>query len=128
MSSFATLTQMGAPVAEETLGKRLVRARLEYGARLEPPRVVTQLEVGRALDVSGVAVGGWEADRNVPTVENIRALARFYRVRAGWIIAGELPMRDEGATPNTSRPLGLSDPSTSVSLERPARKKRRRGA
>jgi len=123
MSSFLTLTRMN--VAEETLGSRLLRARLEYGARMDPPRVITQLEVGRELGVSGVAVGGWEAGRNVPTLENIRALARLYGVRVGWIVAAELPMRDEVQNP---RPVGLSDPSTSVSLERPSRKKKRRRA
>jgi transcriptional regulator with XRE-family HTH domain len=76
-----------------TLGARLLRARLEYGSRLNPPRAVTQLEVAKALGVSGVAVGGWEADRNEPGLDYIRALARLYGVRVGWLVDGELPMR-----------------------------------
>jgi transcriptional regulator with XRE-family HTH domain len=76
----------------ETLGARLLRARLGYGARQASPRVVTQLEVAKALGVSGVAVGGWEADRNEPELDNLRAIARFYGVRLGWLLEGELPM------------------------------------
>jgi transcriptional regulator with XRE-family HTH domain len=77
-----------------TLGARLLRARLEYGSRLRPPRVVTQTDVGRELGVSGVAVGGWEADRNEPALDKLRALAALYGVRVSWLTFGELPMRD----------------------------------
>jgi transcriptional regulator with XRE-family HTH domain len=86
----------------------LLRARLEYGSRANPPRVVTQIEVGKELGVSGVAVGGWEADRNEPGLDNLRALARLYGVRVGWLVDGELPMRanegEQGAATQRQAP------------------------
>lgn len=87
-----------------TLGARLVRARLEYGARMEPARVVTQLEIGERLGVSGVAVGGWEADRSEPGLERLKVLAALYGVRAAWLAFGELPVRDEGGGSNHHEP------------------------
>jgi transcriptional regulator with XRE-family HTH domain len=106
MARFATLKR-GSAVGDETLGARLLRARLEYGSRLRPPRVVTQLDIGRELGVSGVAVGGWEADRNEPGLDKIRALARFYGVRVGWLIDGEMPMRDTNDPPAPTPPLEM---------------------
>lgn len=125
MSRFATLTG-SAVVGQETIGARLLRARLEHGSRLVPPRVVTQLEVGKEMGVSGVAVGAWEADRSPPTIETVRALARLYGVRVGWIIEGELPMREgeghQGAHHTNGTPAPVTDPSA---YDRPAKQQPR---
>lgn len=81
-----------------TLGARLLRARLEYGSRLNPPRQITQMEVGREVGVSGVAVGAWEADRSEPGLDTLRQLARLYEVRVSWLAFDDGPMRDEGGS------------------------------
>lgn len=75
-------------------GARVLRARLEYGARQTPPRAVSQTEVGQAIGVSGVAVGQWEAGKRQPDVPTIQRLATVLGVRAGWLAFGEGPMRE----------------------------------
>lgn len=120
--AFRTGTDAVGEGQHGTLGARLLRARLEYGSRLNPPRVVTQTDVGREMGVSGVAVGGWESDRNEPGLEKLRALAAFYGVRVSWLAFGELPVREEGGGAVTSNPGHSPDPSA---YDRPAKQQAR---
>lgn len=83
------------------LGGRILQARLELGARQHPPRQITQEEVARAMGVTGVSVGQWEAGKTEPTREKIARLATVLGVRAAWIAFGEEPMR-YGQEPNTN--------------------------
>jgi DNA-binding XRE family transcriptional regulator len=81
-------------------GSRVLRARLEFGARQKPPRSVSQSEVGAALGVTGVAVGSWEAGKRQPDLGTIQKLALVLGVRAAWLAFGEEPMRlGEGPAP-----------------------------
>ena len=124
MYSFDTLTRASVLADAETLGSRLLRARLAYGARVG--RVVTQLEVAKDLSVSGVAVGGWEADRNEPGLDNLRAIARFYGVRLGWLLEGELPMwsggENQGTQPAELPPTKPKEPPAPPAVTRHVRR------
>ena len=81
-------------------GERVLRARLEFGARQKPPRSVSQSEVGGVLGVTGVAVGSWEAGRKIPDLGTIQKLAFVLGVRAAWLAFGEEPIRlGEGSAP-----------------------------
>lgn len=86
-------------MATDGFGQRVLRARLEMGARLSPPRQVTQGEIGAALGVTGVAVGTWEAGKKEPDLETIAKLATVLGVRAAWLAWGEEPMRLRSAPP-----------------------------
>lgn len=105
-------SQRSAVPAAEGFGNRVLRARLELGARLSPPRQITQAEVGRALDVSGVAVGTWEAGKKEPDLATIEKLATVLGVRAAWLAWGEEPMRLGNAGPG--------DDTTSIRPQRRA--------
>lgn len=72
----------------ETLGGRILRARLALGGRIG--RVVTQAEVGKRMGVTGVTVGSWESDAKEPAnVETLRRLAEVLEVRAAWLAFGD---------------------------------------
>jgi transcriptional regulator with XRE-family HTH domain len=90
--------------SRKAFGQRVLRARLEMGSRMEPPRQVTQEEVGSAVGASGQAVGTWETGKKVPSLETITKLAFVLGVRAAWLAFGEEPMRVGGSgEPPTSR-------------------------
>jgi DNA-binding XRE family transcriptional regulator len=87
----------------KAFGQRVLRARLEFGARQKPPRSITQTELGEAMGVTGVAVGSWEAGRKQPDVGTIHKLAFTLGVRAAWLAWGEEPMRAEAHDPPPRR-------------------------
>lgn len=97
------------------VGQRLLKARLQYGARLDPPRSVSQLEVGRLVAVTGVTVGAWEAGRNDAGVPMLYRLADFYGVLRVWLLTGQGEMYgDDGGnvvaiTPAPKGPKDLDD-------------------
>lgn len=68
-------------------GGRVLQARLDMAARLR--RTVSQVEIGRALGVSGVAVGTWEKSETVPNLETVERLAEFLGVSPGYLAFGE---------------------------------------
>ena len=81
----------------KAFGERVLRARLEYGARLNPPRSVSQVDLGEMIGLSGQAVGTWEAGKKEPDLDTIARLARVLGVRAAWLAFNDGPMRaDEG--------------------------------
>jgi transcriptional regulator with XRE-family HTH domain len=83
------------PVLVE-LGRRLLRARLRFGERMDPPKSISQAHIGREFDVTGVTVGAWEAGKNDPGVPMLYRLADYYGVRRVWLLTGEGDMYDEG--------------------------------
>lgn len=80
-----------------SIGGRLLRARLEFGARSAPPRRITQAEVAAAAGTSQSNVARWETDASEPPLGALQAMADFLGVRAGWLAFGEEPMRREEA-------------------------------
>jgi transcriptional regulator with XRE-family HTH domain len=112
------------------LGQRLLKARLQHGARLDPPRSVSQMEAGRMLGVTGVTVGAWEAGRNDPGVSMLYRLADLYGVRRVWLLTGigamygdeEGDLFTEIKSPNDLR-RALGEPE----IKQPTKKKRGNG-
>lgn len=96
-----TRKRSGRNATPKPFGPRLLRARLEYGARLDPPRSISQVEAAAVIGVTGVTLGRWEAGTKEPDAETFGRLATLYRVRAAWIVWGEEPMRDD-APPTTA--------------------------
>jgi transcriptional regulator with XRE-family HTH domain len=88
-------------------GARLFQARMNLAARRG--RSVSQVEVGKELGVTGVAVGSWESGEKEPgKLEMVARLAAFLGVRPGWLAFGENGHEGErGATP----PLRAPGPS-----------------
>jgi transcriptional regulator with XRE-family HTH domain len=86
----------------KAFGERVLRARLEFGARQKPPRSVSQAEVAEAMGTTSVTVGRWEAGRVEPSLGTIHKLAFVLGVRAAWLAFNEEPMREEkGQSPPT---------------------------
>lgn len=92
-SATCTHTARSMKASPKAFGERVLRARLEMGARMRPPRQVSQQEVGEAVGSSGQAVGTWEAGKKEPSRETIVKLATVLGVRAAWLAFGEEPMR-----------------------------------
>jgi transcriptional regulator with XRE-family HTH domain len=84
-------------------GQRLVLARLDFGKRQKPPRVVTQTEIAEALGVFKTTVSSWELGKKEPDLGTIHKLAFVLGVRVGWLVAGEEPMRAEAHEPPPRR-------------------------
>lgn len=105
----------------ETFGQRLRRARRELSYRLD--RDVYQEDVAKAVGVSSVAYGRWESDQREPDLATVRQLAKYYGVRVGYLVAGELPKRDLPAhaaqgTPSAPAPLGAAPTGDARELAR----------
>ena len=46
-------------------------------------------KLGEKIGVSGVAIGRWEKCERIPNIENLAALAKFFKVRADYLIGLE---------------------------------------
>lgn len=79
--------------SRKAFGLRVLRARLEYGARLRAPRQVSQTEIAEAMGVTGMTVSNWELGKKEPDLGTIAKLAFVLGVRAPWLAFGEEPMR-----------------------------------
>jgi transcriptional regulator with XRE-family HTH domain len=101
------------PVLVE-LGRRLLRSRLRYGERMDPPTSVSQMAVGRSLGVAGVTVGAWEAGRNDPGVPMLYRLADLYGVRRVWLLTGDGEMYE--APPAAEPVVRQERPSDSLDV------------
>lgn len=90
-------------------GQRVLRARLEFGARLRTPRQVSQTEIAEAMGVSKATVSNWEHGLKEPAdLGTITKLAFVLGVRPAWLAFGEEPMRgtengDPGPTRKSAR-------------------------
>jgi len=78
-------------VGEETLGQRLLAARLEAGARSRPPQRISQMAVAARVGVEQATVSKWEGDSKEPSLTALRTMAQFLGVTGGWLAFGELP-------------------------------------
>jgi DNA-binding XRE family transcriptional regulator len=74
-------------MADKGFGGRVFQARHELAVRRG--RAVTQVEIGKALGVTGVTVGRWEAGEKEPDLETITRLAAFFGVHPGWLAFGD---------------------------------------
>jgi transcriptional regulator with XRE-family HTH domain len=93
------------------LGRRLLRARLRYGERMDPPKVISQAHIGRLVDVTGVTIGAWEAGKNDPGTSMLHKLAEIYGVRLAWLASADGEMYEspgdegeQGAKPINGAP------------------------
>ena len=99
-------------MADTGFGRRVLQARHSLAARRG--KTLTQVEVGKAMGVSGVAVGSWESGEKEPgSLELVRRLADYLEVSPGWLAFGEephvsirgtLPLPGEDAENVTARP------------------------
>lgn len=64
----------------ETIGQRV--------KRLRKAMKMTQIQVGKVIGISGVAVGGWERDESKPSGENLYRLAKLLGVDESVILYG----------------------------------------
>lgn len=64
----------------ETIGQRI--------KRLRKAMKLTQIQAGKIIGVSGVAVGGWERDESKPTGENLFRLAKLLGVDESVVLYG----------------------------------------
>lgn len=82
------------------LGQRFLQARLWMGATRGKP--VSQREAGRAIGMTGAAIGAYEAGTNEPGLETIEQLAVFYGVRRCWLALEDGPMLEIQPAPGGS--------------------------
>jgi DNA-binding XRE family transcriptional regulator len=104
----------------ETFGRRVYEARLALQAALG--REVTQAEVGKAVGVTGQAVGLWETGKSQPKLEVIVELARFLRTDAAYLAFGIVKKEGnpEKVAPGTPGAIPLIDLPTAPPAPRPA--------
>lgn len=113
-------------MADNGFGGRALQARLDFAARRG--RAISQVEVGRALGVTGVTVGRWENGLKQPDLATITRVAAFYGVSAGWLAFGsESPTAAEIAV---SRAVRVSEEELDAATvraqkERAARSRRK---
>jgi len=50
---------------------------------------LTYDKLGKAIGVSGVAIGRWERCEKIPNIENLVALAVFFKVSADYLVCLE---------------------------------------
>jgi transcriptional regulator with XRE-family HTH domain len=81
-------------VTDEGFGQRVLQARLDFAAKRG--RTISQVEVGKAVGVTGVSVGRWESGEKEPDLETIGRLARFLEVSPGWLAFGDASRDYEG--------------------------------
>lgn len=113
-------------MGEESVGDRIRQARLDLAAARR--REVTQVEVGRALGVTGVTVGRWEAGGAEPSLALIRKLADFLETDPRWLAFGA-PTPSDSATPVSGTPdypENRADDLSPHAKEKAAREKRGR--
>lgn len=104
-------------------GRRVLQGRLNLAA--SRGRTISQVEVGKALDVTGVTVGRWESGEKEPDLQTIVRLAAYLGVSPGWLAFGE-----QGGVPAATPPQSVLGPNAvatkhSSQLGLPAARKRR---
>jgi transcriptional regulator with XRE-family HTH domain len=83
-------------------GQRVLQARLLLAVKRG--RTVSQVEIGEALDTTGVTVGRWEAGGEPGSLELIERLAECLEVSPAWLCFGLGEMGFENHN-NSVRPL-----------------------
>ncbi|MEG2116613.1 MAG: helix-turn-helix transcriptional regulator [Clostridia bacterium] len=64
-----------------TIGKRI--------ANLRKDKNISQEDLGEALSVSRQSVSRWESDTNIPEVDKLIELGKFFNVSLAYILNGE---------------------------------------
>ncbi|MEG2002859.1 MAG: helix-turn-helix transcriptional regulator, partial [Clostridia bacterium] len=64
-----------------TIGKRI--------ANLRKDKNISQEDLGEALSVSRQSVSRWESDANIPEVDKLIELGKFFNVSLAYILNGE---------------------------------------
>src|SRR5688572_15520304 len=77
----------------ETFGARVYQARLALQAALG--REVTQAEVGKAVGVTGQAVGLWETGKSEPKLAVIIRLAQTLQSNPAWLAFGMVTVKEK---------------------------------
>lgn len=72
-------------LVSEAFGKRVFKARQ---AMSSPGHAVSQTAVGRAIGVTGVTVGSWEAGKTEPDFETVVRLAKVLNTTPEWLAFG----------------------------------------
>lgn len=67
--------------------------------RLRKRRGLTQAQAAELVDTSRQAISKWESGTGVPTLENIKALARVYGVSFDTLLDDSRDLEDEAAPP-----------------------------
>ena len=67
--------------------------------QLRKRRGLTQAQAAELVDTSRQAISKWESGTGVPTLENIRALARVYGVSFDTLLDDSRDLEDEAAPP-----------------------------
>ncbi len=63
-----------------------------FAERLKELRMEEDLsldKLGEAIGVSGVAIGRWERCERIPNIENLVALAVYFKVRTDYLVGLE---------------------------------------
>lgn len=79
-------------MTEQSLGERIAQARRELGVRER--RDVSQLDVAKAIGVSGAAVSQWESDERAPREEAFAKLADYLGVTPAYLRYGVTEGKD----------------------------------
>ena len=56
---------------------------------LREEKGLSQIELGKKLGLGEATIGRWERGRQIPNIEYLETLARFFGVTAGYLIGME---------------------------------------
>lgn len=75
----------------ETLGMRLKKLRNAVG--MLQTELVDKINSKHGTKITSSMLSKWESDRDTPTLDNTRLLAKFFNVTLDYLITGEEPIR-----------------------------------
>lgn len=75
----------------ETLGMRLKKLRNAVG--MLQTELVDKINSKHGTKITSSMLSKWESDRDTPTLDNARLLAKFFNVTLDYLITGEEPIR-----------------------------------
>lgn len=75
----------------ETLGMRLKKLRNAVG--MLQTELVDKINFKHGTKITSSMLSKWESDRDTPTLDNARLLAKFFNVTLDYLITGEDPIR-----------------------------------
>ena len=75
----------------ETLGMRLKKLRNAVG--MLQTELVDKINHKHGTKITSSMLSKWESDRDTPTLDNTRLLAKFFNVTLDYLITGEEPIR-----------------------------------
>lgn len=75
----------------ETLGMRLKKLRNAVG--MLQTELVDRINYKHGTKITSSMLSKWESDRDAPTLDNTRLLAKFFNVTLDYLITGEDPIQ-----------------------------------